>query len=788
MSRKQNAKPSTRELSPLPSPAGRGAGWRIALLILVFATLLSFETTRNNDFVSWDDFSVLVNNDQYRGLSFEHLKWMFTTPFAGHYQPLTWLSHAVDWRIYSGVNPAGYHFTNLVLHTLTAIVLLLVIARLIGAVRHGPQHSDPVLRHSRHDGSPTHAGTISQSHRLTDDKALVFPALVGALLWAVHPLRVESVAWATERRDVLSGLWLAVTVLMYLRAVDTKPTGRRRLLLGLALACYVLSLLSKAVGMTLPVVLLILDAYPLRRLGLLGRLSDRASSSGAPPLPGVGDGPANYSTINETSLAIQPSEEPKQVLLEKLPFLLPAIVFAGLAAWAQHEAGAMRTIEQHPVGLRVGQAFFGLMFYLYKTLWPAVLLPLYEQDPQAFALDSLNVISALLVIGLTAAVIAIRRKRPGLTAGWLAYVVLLSPMLGLVQSGPQVVADRYSYIPTMVLSVLIAGVICRIWATGGRSRRKLRIGLVAVSAVLVGVLVASTRRQMHVWSDSYALWNHTLDRATDTPTAHVNLAALLAADGDYTGARDHAFKALERLPGNRSAHISLAQASHALGDLETAARCFEKALAIRSDDPPRMAALAAVYHEQERFEEAERLLRQIITIEPTLAVPRFDLACFLAGHRRYDEAVEEFNEALRLDPDYVEAYYRVGIVLKRNGDVASAVARWEEGLLRSPHDTAIGAQLAWVLATSPVNELRDGQRAVVLARRAAEESADTNLPATEALAAALARTGDFAQAITIAEELLTLHDQDISDSRKQRIDRALDFYRTGQPFEEKVSE
>ena len=252
-------------------------------MILLLATLLSFETTRNNDFVSWDDFSVLVNNDQYRGLSFGHLKWMFTTPFAGHYQPLTWLSHAVDWRIYGGVNPAGYHFTNLILHTLTAIALLFVIARLIGAARHGPNQSDLMLSRGPHDGPQTLTRTTTETEQLAGNKALVFSALVGALLWAVHPLRVESVAWATERRDVLSGLWLMVTVLVYLRAVETKVTGRRRLLLGLALACYVLSLLSKAVGMTLPVVLLILDAYPLRRLGLLGRLSNRAIASGKVP-------------------------------------------------------------------------------------------------------------------------------------------------------------------------------------------------------------------------------------------------------------------------------------------------------------------------------------------------------------------------------------------------------------------------------------------------------------------------------------------------------------------------
>jgi len=344
---------------------------RLAALLVAAATILTFAGVAGHDWV-WDDHQVLVLNDGYRGLGLGHLRWMFTTAHAGHYHPLTWLSFALDWQMWGGLSPAGFHLTNVALHGTAALGFFFVCRRLLAAA------------------FPTAEGPES-----------VVGAAFAALLFAVHPLRVESVAWITERRDVLSGALLTVTLLVYLRFVAAPP-GRRGRWLALALAAYVLSLLSKAAGMTLPLVLLLLDAYPLRRF--------RAADSGL------------------SLRRITP------VLLEKVAFLVPAIIVAFLALNAQAASGALRTIEEHAPGLRIAQAFYGTMFYLIKTVWPVGLIPLYEQDPAATASSPASLAALGGFVMLSAAAWLARRRVPSLLVAWLAYVILLSPMLGLARA------------------------------------------------------------------------------------------------------------------------------------------------------------------------------------------------------------------------------------------------------------------------------------------------------------------------------------------------------------------
>ncbi|MFQ5589651.1 MAG: tetratricopeptide repeat protein, partial [Phycisphaerae bacterium] len=615
--------------TPLPPEGTRvspsSAATRIAVLLIILVTSGAFAPSLRNDFVSWDDDYVLVDNTAYRGLSAKSLTWMFTTGFTGHYQPLTWLSYAIDAQIWGGVNAFGFHLTNLLLHVATSVGFFLVARRLIMAAV--PDFRVPGRAARR------------------DDISVLTGAVAAALLFAVHPLRTESVAWATERRDVLSGAWLMIAALFYLSAAmqTNGPRLRRRIALGASLACYVLSLLSKASGISLPVVLVLLDIYPLRRF----------AHTEHPP--GKGDEARSPSRLSAGSSG---AGRVRAILWEKPLFVVPALLSASLAIWAQGQSGALRTFEEHPIAQRVGQACYGIVFYIWKTLWPAGLIPLYEQDPHARAFAIGNVLSAVCVVVITWFAWARRRRLPGLLIAWAVYLAFLTPVLGLAQSGPQLVADRYSYLSCLPWAVLVGAMVTRVLNGAADLRRHIRIGVPVAVAATVVILVALTSAQTRIWADSETLWKTVLARAPDTGSAHANLAVVLNDKGEYRSARDHSLAALAILPGNLVAHGQLGRSSAKLGDLATAEKHLRIALTIRPDDPGVTLRLASVAARQGRPGEAEELFRRVIQLEPDVAAWRLALAGFLAANERYLESEELFEQALRLDPTDSTACFR----------------------------------------------------------------------------------------------------------------------------------
>lgn len=534
---------------------------RAAILVVAIATLIAFLGALGNDFVAWDDDQLLLSHDRFHTIDGDSLRWMFTTTLAGHYQPLTWLSFAIETQFLWGVNAAGFHFTNLLLHLTTVLGFFAVAWRLLSSVSESCTSPHP----TPHASSPLLGATIA------------------ALLFAVHPLRVESVVWATERRDVLSAAFLVWSAWNYLRSqTELKERGRR---LAMSLGLYLLSLFSKAGGMTLPIVLLILDLYPLRR------------------------------------------KWSRSLLFEKLLYVAPAMVFASAALWAQRSAGALRTLEEHPFSLRVSQAAYGVMFYLGKTLWPTKLVPLYEQRPDAAAGEPLFVACGLVVAAISILTWMARRRCPALLAAWVAYLVLLSPVLGFAQSGPQVVADRYSYLPSMVLMTLVGAAFASGWNSLCTAPAR-RMILVAAGIATTVALAVATHAQVGIWKDSLTLWRTTLERAPDTPTIRANLAVELNRRGEFAEAKAQAEKALQTLPGNRAAHAALARAAFDLGDLGTAERhgwiALEIADHLGRPDLPTMIGMVAVLTLQNRLDEAEQLRLKVVEIDPSVASFRFD--------------------------------------------------------------------------------------------------------------------------------------------------------------------
>jgi protein O-mannosyl-transferase len=505
---------------------------------VVVVTLAAFLPTLGNGFASWDDALNFLDNPHYRGLGPAQLHWMFTTFHAGHYIPLTWLSLGLDYLLW-GMDPAGYHLTSLLLHAATALAFYFLALRLFRLAL--PSATSPA--------------------------ALRWGAALAALLFAVHPLRVESVASATERRDVLSGLFYVLALLCYVKAAASAAPARLRphvswlarlrlrlpphvswsarlrlrlppLWYGLSLACFAAALLSKSIVVTLPVTLLVLDVYPLRRLG--GAAGWRA------PRP----------------------------WLEKLPFFALSAVTAVAAFKALLPLGNTKSLQDMPVMLRLLVSVYGLLFYLQKTLLPLDLSPLY---PLSFQVTWLQF--GVLIAGACLAW-ACRRRLPAFTAAAFVYVVTVAPVIGIFQNGPQAAADRYTYLACLGWAALIGGALAHWWPRRGI--------LVPVAAVWLAALAILTWQQTSLWKDSVSLWSQAAVVTPGMRAAHFKLAQAHAQDGRIAEAIG-AYREAMRLSGPNApwGHLAVARLLEQAGLDEAAGAEYAEAL---REDPTYPAA------------------------------------------------------------------------------------------------------------------------------------------------------------------------------------------------------
>lgn len=516
-------------------------------VLIGLVTALIFLPALGNDFVLWDDDKLLLNNPAFRGLGPAQLRWMATAFFMGHYTPLTWVTYGLDYVLW-GMNPVGYHLSNLVLHAANAIVFYFVARRLLAGSTLG--------------------------------------ATVAALLFAVHPLRVESVAWVTERRDVLSGLGYLLAILAYLRACE-QPAGRgRRGWYWTSIGVFALSLLAKGIGVTLPVILLILDVYPLRRLG---RIDDRG-------------------------------ETMWKLCLEKLPYLVLSAAASVAALAAQGEV--LTPLSELGWVNRLAVASYGVVFYLRKTAVPLALVPLYQPHGPVTLLAWPFLGSMLTAVTISGVAIVLCRRWPALLAAWSVYVMTLLPVSGLFQAGPQMVADRYSYLATLAWAVLIgAGVQ---WCWNRTTKRQHHMGLAVLVLALTGlclsVLGVLTWKQTLVWRNTETLWRHTLI-ANPSASAHNNLGVFLLRTGHFGQATEHFRQALQLNPESANAHANL-------GEIHT---------------------------REGRWVEAAEAYRHALELKPNTATFHTRLGAALLRLGRWSEAVTHFKQALRLRPDDLEA-------------------------------------------------------------------------------------------------------------------------------------
>ena len=614
--------------------------WLPPLCVAVL-TLLPFLPALQNGFV-WDDEATIEENSGYRGLGWSRLRWMFTTFLMGHYQPLSWVTLGFDYVVW-GMNPFGYHLTNIILHAANAVFFYFITRRLLSIALSIP------------DGEAPWQLSLSSAF--------------AALLFAIHPLRVESVAWVTERRDVLSAFFFLSTIYCYVRAaLISEPRSRRRWFAG-AVVVYTLSLLSKASAMTLPVVLLLLDIYPLRRLhgGLLAWYK--------PPL--------------------------RKVLWENLPFLVLALIFAVTALFAQYTSKTLKPLDEYDVTSRIFQALYGLIFYLWKTLLPTGLSVLYELPTDAHTWFRIVAISAGgAVVAISLALFFLRRRCPGAVICWLYYVAMLAPVLGIAQSGPQLVADRYSYFSCLAWAVLAGAAASHLWGLWKRGDLSLtKLNLLCVTAAgLLLVLGVSTWRQTQLWHDSERLWNHALSIDPNSISAYINLGGAMRAQGKADEAIRYYGKAASLRRDVALPHWNLGDLFMQRGELDEAARSYRRVLEIDPQSVKGYQGLATVLARQGRFEEAVTLYFKAIDVDPNDARVHNDFGGLLNSMGEVEKALEQYRKAAELEPTRREPYFNLGNLMVRQGDLNQAIGYYQQALEVDPDYAEVHHNLGRVLA------------------------------------------------------------------------------------------
>jgi protein O-mannosyl-transferase len=555
---------------------------RLGALAVGFLVVLLYLPALRNGFVGWDDDIYVYNNPQIRSLAPSALLRAFTHVHAasGNWHPLTMISHAVDYAIW-GLRPLGHHLTSILLHGLNAALVVLVAVRLLQARAVGRALSRP---------------------------AMLAAGVVAGLLFGLHPLHVESVAWVSERKDLLSALFYLLGVLSYMRyaghaAAAIRPWTDRRYLA--TLLCFVLSLLSKPMALSFPLVLLIIDWYPLRRLEDAGV---------------------------------------RRLLLEKIPFFLLDLGLATVTVLAQSASGAFRPLAEVTLGTRVLVATKAAAMYLAKTALPTGLLPFYSYPTHVSLLSWEFGVPVVVMTAAVVACLATVKRRPVFAAVLASYAVVLLPVLGIVQIGPQAMADRYTYLPSVSLVAFVGAGFGILWDRQiVASAWWKKAAVLTASLILLGLLSWQSVRQIGVWKNSETLWSRVLQHEPWNTEAYNNRASYYYDLGEYEKALADYDSALRVQPSLGPAHASKRRSAY-------------------------FNDRAVTYVRLGRYAEALADESQAISLRPTEASNYFNRGniYFLAGH--YPEARDDFDRAIAASPVGNPAYFQKrGLVYHRLG-------------------------------------------------------------------------------------------------------------------------
>ncbi len=580
-------------------------------LALILSTLSVFWQVRNFAFVNFDDnYYVYENPHVLNGLTWDGIIWAFTTPNIGNWLPLTWLSFMLDCQLF-GANPGWMHLVNLLLHIANTLLLFAVLRKMTGAL---------------------------------------WSSAFVAAAFAIHPMHVESVAWIAERKDVLSTLFLLLTLAAYVSYVKRRSAVRY----VLTVLLFALGLLAKPMLVTLPALLLLLDYWPLSRIGRQKPENRERKTEGVFQKLSTG-----------------------QLIIEKVPFFALSAVSSVITFLAQRGSGAVTDINALPLH-RIANVFLSYAKYIGKMFWPRNLAVFYPFDADNFASWQVAMCVLLLLV-ISIFVIRFGRNRKYLPVGWFWFVGTLIPVIGLVQSGAQSHADRYTYISYIGLFIMIAWGLPEFLSKW--PQRKIALGLsMAISLTTLGICA---HRQVSFWNNSITLFSQTIEVTQNNCIAHNNLGVAYVKLGRFQDAIESYKQAIRIKPDYTDAHYNLGVAYGKLGRSQEAIDEYKQAIRIKPDYTDAYINLGVTYYKLDRYQDAVEPYKQAIRIKPD-ADAHYNLGN--AYHRlgRWQEAIDEYKQVIRIKPDYADAHYNLGVAYGKLGRWQEAVESYKQAIRTKP--------------------------------------------------------------------------------------------------------
>ena len=567
-----------------------------------------------------------------------------------------------------------------------------------------------------------------------------------AALFALHPLHVESVAWVAERKDVLSTFFWMLTLWSYSRYVES-PRLDKYLLLTLF---YILGLMAKPMLVTLPFVLLLLDYWPLGRFQL--KSSDKFNQGIQKPFP-LG------------------------LIREKIPLFFLSAASCVITYLVQKSGGAVNSLAAIPLRERIANALVAYVSYIGKMLWPHNLAVLYPY--QKFISIWEIACSGLLLVIISVFVFRMRRSKPYLSVGWLWYIGTLVPVIGIVKVGSQALADRYTYVPSIGIFLMLTW-----WISGWASKRHYgKIGLITAAAIILSFFMITSRLQVTYWSDSVKLFEHTIHVTGNNSIAQLNLGEALAKQGKIEKAAEHYKTALKIQPDLAGAHLNLGVYFMMQGKLDDAIYHFSKVSHGKSDQiAAAQCELGDALAEKGDLSRAVKHCIEAISIRPGYAKAYNNLGVLLAGQGKTEAAISFLSKAIQINPRYAGAHFNLGKIYTNLNDLDKAVFHYKKALQFDPNMVQALYHLAWIRATQEDKKYRNGQEAVKLGIRLCKITQYHQPLALDALSAAYAETGRYDEAVSFAEKAHKLASVQGPAALAQGLEQRLKLYQNKMPY------